>query len=192
MPSPLAHAAMGYVLYRATKKPDDSGRIGPLPQLLILTVGISILPDLDFLAGIIFGDLYAYHNQVSHSLVVGTGFSLLAAGAIWLATRRTFGRWFLILALSYNLHIVMDFFTYKTRGIMLFWPFTEARYEGAVKLFYGVRWSEGLWTPSHLVTLATELGVVFLLVLFSSLLFKPRQSRPSRKGDISIVEEGGR
>jgi hypothetical protein len=193
LPSPLAHSAIGYLIYRGARNSGDKRRLGPLPWLLLLTVGVSNLPDLDFVAGILFGDLWAYHNQITHSLVVGTGVSLLAAGLAWLLVRQSFGRWFAIFSLSYYLHIIMDFFTYKTRGIMLFWPLSDARFESPVKLFFGVRWSEGMFSASHLITLATELAFAALLLLVAHLISKRGRSSGARKGDnMSFLEEGGR
>jgi hypothetical protein len=192
LPSPLAHSAIGYLIYRQARTPGDKRRIGPLPWLLLITVVVSNLPDLDFIAGILFGDLWAYHNQITHSLVVGTGVSLLAAGLTWLLMRHSFGRWYAIFSLSYYLHIIMDFFTYKTRGIMLFWPLSEARFESPVKLFYGVRWSEGLFSASHLITLVTELVFAAALLLVVHLISKRGGSSGARSGDtMSFLKEGG-
>ena len=69
----------------------------------------------------------------------------------------------------------MDLFTFG-RGVMLVWPFLPDRIEPPVYLFYGLRWSEGLASPWHLVTLMTEWGVVgflgFFTYVFSRLRFR--------------------
>ena len=73
MPSPIAHAAMGYLLYEAYRPimPEEASRyVGPIPRLLIATVGLSMLADLDFLPGILFGDPSRFHNSFSNSATI--------------------------------------------------------------------------------------------------------------------------
>lgn len=84
---------------------------------------------------------------------------------LWRLTRSSFAFWYLSLFVSYASHVILDFFTYSERGMMLLWPIDSARYESDVTLFYGVRWSEGLISYHHLVTLISEMafsGLVFV------------------------------
>ena len=77
MPSPIAHAAMGYVVYRVfrSRMPRMSKEVpryaGLLTQLSIATVAVSLVPDLDSVPGILLGDLGRFHNGFTHSLVFG-------------------------------------------------------------------------------------------------------------------------
>jgi hypothetical protein len=54
---------------------------------------------------------------------------------------------------------------------MLFWPFTEERFEPAVKLFYGLHRSKGWLNIDHVWMLFNELTftgmVLLILYLFS-------------------------
>jgi hypothetical protein len=70
-----------------------------------------------------------------------------------------------LILVAYDLHVLMDFFTYDSRGVMLLWPFSALRFESTVSLFYGVRWSKGLWAVEHLITLFSELTFA-LVILF--------------------------
>lgn len=172
MPSPIAHTAMGYLIYRLSRHrlPEQTRKkIGPLPLLMAVAMGVSLLPDLDSIAGILAGDFGRYHNNGTHSLLVGLAVSLLVAGVLWFVKRYDFVLWFVVLLASYEMHVIMDYFTVGGRGVMLFWPLTLQRFESPVKLFFGVRWSESPLDPVHLVTLANELVFLFLVVLFAHL-----------------------
>jgi hypothetical protein len=164
---------MGYVIYRLFRRKLPS--CWPLKRprsfhiLVIVTFFFSLLPDFDSLIGILVGDMARYHNNETHSLIVGFLLALAIGGAVWLKTRLNFLEWFLIIFLCYNMHVISDFFTYDTRGVMLFWPLSVERYASPIDLFYGVRWSDGWISVHHLWTLGTEslfaLGVFFLLRL---------------------------
>ncbi len=207
MPSPIAHAAIGYVIYRLAVR--ENSRVGVFPHrgdaenarergeastrvdraaprsnpdsgarpalkalaspgalLLLASVLFSLLPDFDALPGLVFGEMYRFHNQFSHSLLVGLG-AALAAGLLTalFAGRQWAWSVFLVALLGYEMHILADLFTYESRGVMLFWPLTPERFTAPVKLFYGVRWSEGVFSPLHLITLTSEL--VFSAVLLA-------------------------
>jgi inner membrane protein len=166
MPSPLAHAAMGYAIYRLyhphlSQKYADPQRLEP--RLLLTTVGLSLLPDSDSALGILMGDFGRYHNNATHSLVVGLAVALAIGGIVWLTKHAKFVTWFTLTLICYELHVLMDYFTVG-RGVMLFWPFSSLRYSSSLKLFYGLHWSDGLFSQQHLWTLVTELAFVVCIV----------------------------
>jgi len=162
MPSPIAHGAVGYLIYRvlepATPK-EGSRPARSLPPLLIAAVGLSLLPDVDAILGVLAGDLSRFHNNWTHSFTFGFAVALVAGGVGWVRQRSGFIGWFFIALLSYELHVIMDFFTVG-RGVMALWPFSLDRYESPVKLFYGLHWSDGWISMRHAWTLVTELGFV--------------------------------
>lgn len=177
MPSPLIHLAVAAAAARIAPLPD-----APRPRLRLFAVSAvaSMLPDVDAAAGILSAvspqALSLVHNQGTHSLL----FLLLAAPLLSLLARPFLRslRYRTVLALIAALlasHLLLDFFTWG-RGLMLFWPFCDARYASPVPLFYGVRYALGLRTPAHLVTLATEL-LTLALVALPVFLFRRR--RPS-------------
>jgi membrane-bound metal-dependent hydrolase YbcI (DUF457 family) len=131
-----------------------------LSPVLIIAVLASLLPDIDAIAGLLAKDLGRYHNNGTHSLVVGLGVALLAGLIALFLDRRRYLNWFFIVLAGYELHVLMDFFTYDSRGVMFFWPLSSERFASDLILFYGVRWSYGWFAVEHLVTLATELVFV--------------------------------
>jgi inner membrane protein len=156
---------MGYLIYRVARR----GRLEPrrlylrsLPALLVVSVTASLLPDIDAAVGFTSGDFGRYHNNGTHSLV--SGLLVALSGALFLAwkDRTQFLNWFWVIFFSYGSHVILDFFT-QGRGVMLFWPFTSERFGSPVKLFLGVRWSEGWISIEHFWTLVTEL--IFVLII---------------------------
>lgn len=134
------------------------------PLQMLLLMGLSLLPDLDIIAAIIFRDMQNYHNNFSHSLLLGIPFAVLIATILCQLYRSNFWLWFLICLISYDLHIVMDTLTAE-RGVMMFWPLSQNRFVSPIRIFYGLKWGLGWVSISHLWTILTE--SVFVLVLVS-------------------------
>ena len=168
MPSPIAHLGVGYAIYRhyKTRLPEDQPHFWKIPFQLAIVTGLSLLPDLDVIPAIIFRDMRAYHNNISHSLFVGVPVALVIAGIFQRFYRSNFWLWFVICLLSYDLHVIMDAMTAE-RGVMMFYPFTEARYASPVKLFYGLQWGLGWFSPWHLWTIFTE--TIFSVVVITAM-----------------------
>ena len=170
MPSPIAHLGVGYAIYRhyKNKLPHDKHRFWKVPLQLILVTGLSLLPDLDVIPAVIFRDMRAYHNNISHSLFFGIPVAFLVAGIFQRVYRSNFWLWFAICLISYDLHVIMDALTAE-RGVMLFWPLTETRYASSVKIFYGLQWGLGWFSPWHLWTIFTEslfVGIILIAMTY--------------------------
>jgi hypothetical protein len=177
MPSPIAHLGVGYAVYRyyKSKLPQDQRSTWKFPLQLILVAGLSMLPDLDVIPAIIFRDLKTYHNNISHSLLFGIPVALLVAGAFHRIYRSNYWLWFAICLISYDLHVFMDALT-ADRGVMMFWPLTETRVASSVKIFYGLQWGLGWFSPWHLWTIFTE-SLFVMVVIFAVNYFRKRKDR---------------
>ena len=172
MPSPIAHGAVGYIVYRAFREPlSEKGGLKPWSRtrLLLVIFSLSLLPDLDVIPGIIFGDLEGFHNNIANSLVAGVLAALLVAGVMRFLGRQSTRLWFFAALLSYELHLLMDYFTAE-RGLMLLWPFETQRYVAPFMLFFGVHYSEGLLSVHHIWTAITELAFAIGLIAVSYVL----------------------
>ena len=90
MPSPIAHVAVGYLIYRGCFRqftsPEARSTRQPLGPLLV-AFGLSMLPDLDAVVGTVAGDLGRYHNNVTHSFILGLGAALSLGGLAVLGRR---------------------------------------------------------------------------------------------------------
>ncbi|HXK60924.1 MAG TPA: metal-dependent hydrolase [Acidobacteriota bacterium] len=172
MATPIGHGLAALSLFWA------SGRIGQRTfPFLWLAVIFALMPDLDFLPGMIIGKPAAFHHGVSHS----AGFALVAALIGTVLARRGTGRLsgalFLLLFFSYSSHLVLDYFGSDSRppyGIPLFWPLSSERYLSPVPLFHGVHhvrstdgrlaeWVQGVLSWQNVEAIALE---VLLLLPF--------------------------
>jgi inner membrane protein len=165
MPSPIAHLGTGYAIYRYYKHqlPQHRGSTWLLALQVVLVMGLSMLPDLDVILAFIFGDMEKYHNNFSHSIFLAFPVALICAVVFQRLYRSKFWLWFLVSFVSYSLHVLLDMFT-GGRGVMLFWPLTQARYNSPVALFYGVQWGLGWFSIWHLWTIFTEALFALLLI----------------------------
>lgn len=170
MSSPLIHLATGYgVYFFSGERKKEKHRFFNWKCFLLLAV--SMFPDLDSIAGFVTGNLAKYHNNWSHSLFTGIFIAFIIAGIIYLVIKRGFFKWWLILSICYNLQVLIDFCTVG-RGVMLFWPLTDQRFLSPVKLFYGLHWSQGLWSIQHIYTFINECFIIGLFVVIYILIKK--------------------
>jgi membrane-bound metal-dependent hydrolase YbcI (DUF457 family) len=174
MPSPIAHLAVGYAVYRQYRRglPRGQRRIWKFSLQLIAAASLSLLPDLDVVPAIIFRDMGRFHNNSSHSLLVAIPVALLVASIFHQIYRSGFWRWFWICLLSYDLHVLMDALTAE-RGVMMFWPLTPTRFASPIKLFYGLQWGLGWISIYHLWTILTESA--FALIVIRTIDFLDRK-----------------
>ncbi|MBU0677910.1 MAG: metal-dependent hydrolase [Verrucomicrobia bacterium] len=175
MPSPIAHVSVGLAVFLLLKEQAGS-LIRHRWAKWILALGLmafSLLPDLDSVLGFATGDLGKYHNNLTHSIFIGLAAAAVLGALLSLTNRGALLKWFLLILLCYELHVLMDYFTYG-RGIMAFWPFTSERFRSPVLLFYGLHWSDGLLTHKHLLTLLNE--IVFAALLFGGFWLRERRT----------------
>ncbi len=156
MPSPLVHLAAGSLIAHETVRRTRA----PFPRawkIWGVCLFFSMAPDLDSVAGFLANDMGKYHNQFTHSLFFAVLFCLALAWPV----RKLIPAWswktaFLVPLLCYALHSLLDWAT-RGRGVLLFWPFFRERLLSPVILFYGVRWSDGLLSWRHGITLGSEI-----------------------------------
>ncbi len=178
MPSPFVH------LVAASAFAQQAGRNGELRRWRLLATAalFSMFPDLDAFPGLFFDDLSAYHNQATHSLLFGL--VVCIAGAFVLKPILSgwrYRRIAILLAACYGTHLLLDWLTFG-RGLMLLWPFLHTRYASPIPVFYGVRYSEGLFSFYHGITLISELAfVVFVAAgyrIYKSAIGKRKDAIP--------------
>lgn len=184
MPSPIAHAAAGFAIYRLWPKKGGATRPirGVVPPMLAACVALSLLPDMDAAVGILLGDLGRFHNNFTSSPVFGTLVALCVGGVVRLFRKSTGAQALLLTFVCYQTHILMDFFT-MGRGLMLLWPISSQRVTPPIHLFFGLRWSHGVVSSLHFVTLFTELAFAAALVLGLELFRRRRHARDDSPKD---------
>jgi membrane-bound metal-dependent hydrolase YbcI (DUF457 family) len=190
MPSPITHIAAGYAIYTFVHKrfpPYKLGKILRVSGLFLLIVGLALLPDIDSVVGLVTGDFGRYHNQGSHSLITGLGVALVIAAAIRWRQKGSFRVWFFTALTAYESHVILDYFTYG-RGVKLFWPISPERFTSSVLLFYGLHWSDGLFSINHVWTVLTEVGLI-LLVYVGVKGFQKLQGRKNKRSQLNSLKE---
>ena len=165
MPSPLVHTALVSLVPQHWL--DANAASWPLHRKLA-GVGLVLIalcaPDFDF--AVRFLDAPAVvHGGSLHSIaaavVFGVGFAML--GSFVLGWKRSLTGLAVIGALCYGSHIALDWATYG-RGVALFWPISEARWQSPVLLFFGLHHSQPTAWQLHAWTVLTEAPVVGLIL----------------------------
>lgn len=100
------------------------------------------LPDVDYLPGLLAGDLNRYHHLHTHTLG-WVAVTSLAAWWIWRSVAASRPRGLLLLAGALGLsHLVADLFSADGRppyGIMALWPLSDAYFISPHTLFWRLR-----------------------------------------------------
>jgi hypothetical protein len=164
MPSPITHATAGYVVHRLYRKGGYSLQERPRLPLALLAVVASLLPDADFIPGLLSGQIRAFHNQITHSICAGLITGLVSGSAASLLSH-TFMDGFWPACLAFQTHLALDLLNQRSRGLMLLWPFSSHRFNSRVKLFYGVKWNRGTRSISHGWTLLSEIAFLSVALL---------------------------
>jgi inner membrane protein len=161
MPSPIGHTIAG--LCGVMLVPQTLS-LGERRWLLLASVAIANLPDIDILPGLLLGDPRAFHRQGSHSLTAALAVGGLVAllGSVlkvdfsWAKRRKNQPsqpvlnyalvkywklnpiRWGVWAAALYASHIVLDMLVADPsppRGIQLLWPLSETYFSFPISLF---------------------------------------------------------
>lgn len=139
MATPVGHALVGASLGFA------SSRNRPNVWWLLFAAFAACAPDLDFLPGLVAGDINLYHQLASHSftaMILFGAFCGVVGGYYSSGPGRFNLRVAASAALFYGSHLVIDLFTTDTRapfGIPLFWPFYNGHFMAPWTPFGGVR-----------------------------------------------------
>lgn len=143
MPSPVGHSLIGLAVGLAWLLPRGSRSelgtrlraCGPYIPWLLLAAN---LPDLDYLPGLLVGDLNRYHHLYTHTL----GWAVVTSALLALGWRRfsagSCAACFLLALTLQASHLLADIFTADGRapyGIMALWPFRSEYVHAAITVF---------------------------------------------------------
>jgi inner membrane protein len=122
MPSPVGHSLMGYIIYRAT---GNSAKVRSWPQIVACLLGANAA-DLDFVPGLVVGDLGRFHQGPSHSITFAILFALVACPFFSRPLRA-----FVIGFSLYLSHVLLDYLVQDPSpplGVPFFWPLSDKYY----------------------------------------------------------------
>ena len=138
MATPLGHGLIGLALGRTLR---PTGSLGDSRRWYAFATLAAIAADLDFLAGLLVGDINRYHQFASHSLTAAITFGIVVG---LLAPYDPKERFHLARTgtILYGSHLFLDFFNRDIRapfGQPLFWPISDHHYHTGLTVFGGVR-----------------------------------------------------
>jgi hypothetical protein len=173
MPSPVGHSLMGLIIYSATGR-----SIGPRHwQPMALYVLAANAADLDFLPGLLIGDLGRFHHGPSHSIGFVILFGFLASAFF---SRKIFA--FMVSTVLYLSHLFLDYLVQdpsRPFRIPLLWPLSHEYYMAPFAFLsrfdYAPNLSEStlsVFTFQNLVTIFTEILFFLPPLIFVSLCKK--------------------
>lgn len=161
MALPIAHAAAGYLVHRATL--DGRVSTGTWKRAAVFML-IGNLPDLDFLVGFVLGFPGMVHRGVSHTVLAAVCFGIAAGAFVHWRSGERFGPAALALGAAYGSHLLVDFLTIDSRppaGGQFLWPFSDA-YFGTTIPFFGEIYIDGRTREGFLRTVLAWQSVVVL------------------------------
>ena len=191
MASPLGHLAAGAGIAWLARDGDATagGRDQSLTLLVVAAALWALLPDFDFLPGLVVGAPARFHQGASHSLLFA-----LAAGLVGMLVVRIDGlsprRIFAVLTTAVASHLALDYFVLDRRppsGLPLLWPFSDERFISPVPLLLGVQhaqsaddsiavWLGAILSRDNVYSLALEVAWVLALLAAGRLAVRPRTS----------------
>jgi inner membrane protein len=185
MPSPVAHILGGAAVYLVAKGKDRSR------LMLGIALLASIVPDFDFLPGILIGKMGAFHHGISHSLTFAVIFGALVFLFAMRKSKAVAVRASVLATLSYASHIGLDFVGVNegTRGVPVLWPLSDEKFGFGLNLFGYFRWGDirdGLGSIirwDNVMPVVREFLLVGSLVLF--LVWRERRSSKKRSQILS-------
>jgi membrane-bound metal-dependent hydrolase YbcI (DUF457 family) len=182
VPTPIGHALAGLTIAwigtarlgvgpQARTKDAD-----PMPDVIAVGIAVvcAVLPDTDILFGT--------HRTWTHSLGALAGCTLIVALAAK-ALQWPAGRTALLASLAYSSHIALDWLGKDTavpRGVMAFWPISNAYFVSGLDVFAEV--SRRYWKPDefiagNLLSIARELVILGPLALAARFWARTRERR---------------
>jgi membrane-bound metal-dependent hydrolase YbcI (DUF457 family) len=177
MPSPVGHILAGAAVYLTGTRRKSRVKI-----MFAITLFGSILPDFDFLPGILVGNLGVFHHGVSHSLAFAVLFGVLTFFFVRPWHKDIALRIGILAASAYASHVLLDLVSVSegARGVPILWPLSDEQFGLNLQLLGHFHYSttyRGIWTVirwDNLSALSLELVVIGTPALF--LLWRERRS----------------
>ena len=169
MPTPIGHMLAGAIIFKSQKK-----SVGLFLFLSVLL--FALLPDIDFLFGLIVGDANRYHHLWTHSLA----FTIVAGflGGFFFAKWRCESLLFssAIFISAGTSHVFLDCLALDKRepfGCPIWWPFSQKFIISPVPLFSDVSrvsdshlFFESLLNMHNLRTVLIEIALLVPILIF--------------------------
>lgn len=196
MPTPVGHSLIGAAMMIGRDR-TCAGLKSVLSDLwshkrvLLLFLFLANAPDIDYIPGILRGEINAYHHLYTHTL----GWILLVATGAWLVWKAVdpsvTWKWYLFMLALLSSHLLADWLTDDRRppfGIMAFWPLSGRFFISPVWIFpraMKANWGEVLqWHNLAIGGVELVIGLVLVGIVagFKLLLCTRRPGAPIMDG----------
>lgn len=159
MATPIGHYLVGLAITQGF-----AGSARERKQGVVLAT-LALVPDLDLVAGLFVGNLWAFHRAGSHSIAAAVAFGLTTfiALALFRARRPTHAATMLFFV--YLSHLVLDSMmldTSKNGGLRLLWPILDTYIQSPIALLPSGDYRIGGWFSLTNVAVVTRELLIFL------------------------------
>jgi inner membrane protein len=120
MPLPVAHSLIGASVGAAIERRSEA-----FWQILLLSALLGVCPDFDYVLNWLRIGRGGWHHGFTHSLV----FALLVGALAALMSRWRSVQGFVAFSAATASHTLIDYLMTESRGVALWWPFTDRRYK---------------------------------------------------------------
>ena len=177
MPLPVAHGVLGATVVAALQ---PSHALNRHWKALLLGAFLAACPDFDYFLNLIPGLGGGWHHGFTHSLV----FAFLLGFSTSLCLGELRFKEVMMYSLATVSHPLLDFFITESRGIELFWPFSNLRFKLRIPNPIDYSWgSTSLWeTLLDLLRISLIELMIFAPILIIVLWIK----QINRRHDISV------
>ena len=152
MPFPIAHSLIGVSIGAALDR-----RVAERWQLLCLCGLLSVCPDFDYGLNWLHIGRGGWHHGFTHSIM----FALVVGALTAIVTGWRNVRGFLVFSAATASHTLLDYLMTESRGVALWWPFTDRRYK-----FRAPNPIDYTWDDSSFWTAAADILRITLTELF--------------------------
>ena len=170
MATPVGHYLVGLAITQGLAGSDRDRKRG------FVLAAVAVLPDIDVVAGLIAGDIWAFHRAGSHSLAAALAFGLVTLAAFALFKVRQPVHAAAMLFLVYASHLALDYMTQDSRsspGVPLLWPWLGSPFQAPVTLVpSGAYHITELFSLSNAAVVIRE-AVIFLPLAALAIVLRP-------------------
>ena len=141
MPLPLAHALIGASTAAALRPASQSPQWKPI----VIGAFLGVCPDFDYALNVMRISGGGWHHGFTHSIVFAVLLGLLTIVVL----RDWKLRSFILYSAAAASHTLLDYLITESRGVALWWPFTDHRYKLEIANPIDYTWSNAsIWEIS--------------------------------------------
>lgn len=170
MPLPLAHSLVGATVAAALDK-------GPEVRWRLLCISgfLAVFPDFDYFLNWLRIGRGGWHHGFTHSIV----FAMVVGAITALVCRWRSVRGFILFSAATVSHTLLDYVITESRGVSLWWPFTDRRYKLRIPNPIDYTWSSAsLWqTTVDVLRICLVELIIFAPMLLLVILLRRAWSR---------------